>query len=283
MKRRVVIAGLLLAATMRRTQAQQKARVYRIAIVHPSHPLAELSETGSRPSWRAFFQRLRELGYVEGQNLSVARYSAEGRPERYAEVIRAAIRGNPDVLYVGGPRLVLGFKAATDTIPVVIVVADPVAERIVPSLARPGGNITGTTVSAGVEIEGKRLQLIREMIPTASKVALLAPREAWEGPNAAALRDSAELMKISLIGPLLDSQIDEAEYRKVFAAITREGADALIVSSDNVNITNRRLIVELAEKARLPAIYSYPEMANIGGLMGYGVDLSDILRHSESF
>jgi putative ABC transport system substrate-binding protein len=177
MNRREVIVGLFVATAVGRAHAQQKTTVYRISIVHPSHPLSDLSEASSHPPWRAFFQRLRELGYVEGQNLVIDRYSAEGRADRYAEVIREVIRGNPDLIYVAGIGLLRGIKAATNSTPVVTVAADPVADGIVPSLARPGGNITGTTTAAGVEIWGKRLELLREIAPGASKVAFLALRE----------------------------------------------------------------------------------------------------------
>jgi putative ABC transport system substrate-binding protein len=132
-------------------RAQQlSAKAYRIAIVHPSVPVADISESGGNPYYPAFFKELRRLGYVEGQNLSVARYSAEGRENRYTELSHDVVRTNPNIIVAAASRLVLSLKAATDTIPIVAVMADPVPFGIVASIARPGGNITGVSVEAGL-------------------------------------------------------------------------------------------------------------------------------------
>jgi putative tryptophan/tyrosine transport system substrate-binding protein len=275
-----VLYGAVIATVPLFARAQQKAKVYRIAVVSPSEPVSELTETARRASYRAFFQRLRQLGYIEGQNLAVARYSAEGRADHFAELAREVVRGNPDLIVVTSARLTLDFKAATDAIPVVATVADPVAFGIVSSLSRPGGNITGATADAGVEIEGKRLELLREMVPAASRVAYLASRRVWEGPYTAAIRVAAQKINISLIGPPLADALQEAEYRRVFAAMTQEGADALVVSDQAEHLTNRSLIVELAATARLPAIYAYRDFTDIGGLMAYGADTRDMWRHT---
>jgi putative tryptophan/tyrosine transport system substrate-binding protein len=176
--------------------------------------------------------------------------------------------------------MALEFKAATDIIPVVAVVADPVAFGIISNLARPGGNITGVSVDGGVEILGKRLELLREIVPTAAKVAYLASRRLWEAPDATALREAAQRLKIALIGPPLDAPIHDAEYRRVLAAMSRDGADALVVGDQVDNTVNRRLIVELAENVRLPAIYPYRDFIDSGGLIAYSVEIRDILRHS---
>jgi putative ABC transport system substrate-binding protein len=275
--RRDVIAGLLVAATIGRAHAQQKTKIYRLAVVHPSAPVSDLSETGSR-RYRAFFQRLRELGYIEGQNLSVERYTGEGRPD--AEMIGEVIRGNPDLIFVVTVALAREVKRATDTVPIVAIGFDPVALGVVPSLARPGGNITGATTDAGVEITGKSVELLQEMVPAASRVAWLASPMVWESPYGAAIRGAAQRIKISLIGPPVEAPFQEAEYRHVFVAMGQEGADALVVSGESQHLTNRRLVVELAEKARLPAIYPYREFTDIGGLMAYGADPADINRHA---
>jgi putative ABC transport system substrate-binding protein len=193
-----LIGGAVVAAVPRFARAEQ-AKVYRLAVVHPSHPLSDLTETGS-PGYRAFFQRLRQLGYVEGQNLSVERYSGEGRTERFTELTAEVIRSKPDVIYSNSTRLTRDFKAATDTVPVVVNVTDPVAEGLVNSLARPGGNITGIAISAGAEIAGKYVELLREMVPAASKVGYLCSRRIWEYKP---LQDAAQRMKISLVGPPL--------------------------------------------------------------------------------
>jgi putative tryptophan/tyrosine transport system substrate-binding protein len=133
-------------------RAQQSAKVHRIAIVSPAARVGEMSETGDNPAYVALFKELRRLGYVEGRNLVVERYSAEGRPERYAELAREVVHTKPDLILATSNGLVLRFKAAIDTIPVVGIMADPVSFGIMASLARPGGNITGVSVDAGLEI-----------------------------------------------------------------------------------------------------------------------------------
>ena len=188
MRRREFIAGLLVAATLRHARAQQPAKVHRIAVIATASPVADLTETSSFPHWRAFFQELRRLGYVEGRNLIVERYSGEGREDRYAELARDVVRAKPDLIVASSSRLVLSFKAATDKIPVVSSMADPVPYGIVASLARPGGNITGVSVEAGLEIWGKRLQILREAIPTASRVGFLGSRQIWDLPQPAGNR-----------------------------------------------------------------------------------------------
>src|SRR5215212_7093156 len=162
MRRRDVTAGLLLATAMRPAQAQQRATPPRIAIFHPAIPVALLTETGGGTAWRAFFGELRRLGYVEGQNLLIERYSAEGHHERYADIAREIINSNPDLIVTGPNPVVLAFKAVTSTVPVVAFMIDPLKGGLIASLARPGGNLTGITLDAGIEIWGKRLELLRK-------------------------------------------------------------------------------------------------------------------------
>jgi putative ABC transport system substrate-binding protein len=278
-RRRDVIAGLFCVAALKRARAQQNARVYRIALVSPSHPLVDLSETGSLRYYRAFFQRLRELGYVEGENLAVERYSAEGRTERFAELVHDVVDRKPELIFASGDRLARELKAATDTIPVITLVSDPVAAHVATSLAQPGGNITGVSIDPGVAFYGKYLELLHEMVPTASRVAWLSSRSLREDAPYVALREAAQKLKISLVGPQLEPPLQQTEYRRVFAALSNVGAEAVIVTAQPENITNRQLIVELAEQARLPAMYPYREFTHIGGLISYGVDLPDLFRH----
>ena len=278
MNRLAVMAGLALAGAIRRAHAQQDRKVYRIAVVHPSAPVSAMSET---EGFRDFFQRLRQHGYIEGQNLAVEWYSGEGRAEHFAELIRDVVRSNPDVIYVVADRLARELKPATDIIPVVIAVSDPVAIGVVSNVARPGGDITGVMIDADpVGTFGRRLQFLREMIPTASKVGYLASRAIWEHPITPALVETAQSMKISLVGPPLAAPFNEAEYRRVFAAMAGAGTEGLMVSAQPEHSTNGRLIVELAAEYRLPASYWYREFADIGGLMVYGIDRPDISRHA---
>jgi putative tryptophan/tyrosine transport system substrate-binding protein len=210
MKRREFITLLGVAAAWPlAARAQQTAKTHRIALVHPSASIADMSESGGNPYYPALFKELRRLGYIEGVNLVVTRYSGEGREERFPELCQEVVRTKPDVIVTAASRLVLSFKAATDTVPVVASMADPVPFGIVANIARPGGNITGVSVEAGSEIWGKRLQVLREAVPTASKVGFLGSRQIWSLPQVDALRKAAQQLGISLLGPPIESPIQD--------------------------------------------------------------------------
>jgi len=280
-RRRKFLATLLggaAAAWPLVARAQQAAKTHRIAIVHPSVSISEMNETRDHPYYPALFQELRRLGYVEGKNLVVARYSGEGQEDRYPELCRDVVGTKPDVIVTSASRLVLSFKAATHTIPVVASMADPVPFGIVTSLARPGGNITGVSVEAGLEIWGKRLQVLREAIPTASKVGFLGSRQIWDLPGqVAATREAAAQVGITLLGPPLES-LQEGEYRRVVGAMARERVDGIIIGDQLEHVTYRRLIIDLADNARLPTVFPYREQFQIGALMAYGPSLADVYR-----
>jgi putative tryptophan/tyrosine transport system substrate-binding protein len=264
MKRREFLITLVLSATMPSAHAQQPGKLYRIAIVHPSAPVAEMTDTGS-PRFSALFKELRRLGYVEGKNVVVERYSGSGQTEHYAELANEVVRHKPDLILTITSRMVLNFKAATTAIPIVGLMADPVPFGIVDSLAHPGGNITGISTDAGPEIWGKRLDLLREAAPGTSRAGFLASRFVWESPfGVARLRVAAERLGISIIGPPLEGTLQEQEFRRVFEAMLQGHADALIVSDQAENFTYRKLIVELAATSGLPAIYPYREQVEVG-------------------
>jgi putative ABC transport system substrate-binding protein len=258
-------------------RAQQSARVYRIAIAHPSNPTSELSEAGGLPWYRAFFEELRRLGYVEGRNLAVARYSAEGRTEHYAELAREVVRTKPDVVLTIGARMVLSFKAASSTIPVVGVAAEPVASGVAASLVRPGGTFTGASPGSGPEYYAKLLELLKEAIPTVSIVGIIAPRT-MGGQVGLAMQDAALRLGIQLIPGLLESYEDD-NYRNLFAAMAQRQVDAILISDEAENFTHRRLILELAEKNRLPTMSLYIEIVEIGGLIAYSPELKAQFRY----
>jgi putative ABC transport system substrate-binding protein len=249
----------------------------RIAYVHSAGNVSRISVRGE-PFYRAFFEELSRLGYVEGQNLGVERYSGEGRTERYAELARDVVNTHPDLILAVGGRLSLDFKMATTTIPIVTVMFDPIASGLVASIARPGGNITGVTIAGGLELTGKRMGLLGEAMPKLSTVGFLASRPYWEDPRGAAAREAAKQAGISLKAVLLGSAFNEAEYQRVFRSMEQDRADALMVSDEAENLTNRATIVELAGKGRIPTIYSHREYVEVGGLMAYSIDQADIYR-----
>ena len=281
MTRREFITGLLVATAAGHAQAQRAAKVYRIAWVHPAVSVAEWIKARNSPGslqW-VYFEELGRLGFVEGQNLVVEAYSAEGRTDEYSELARDVVRSNPDLIYTYQNSLVLALKAATTTIPIVGYLSDPVANGIVPSLARPGGNITGVSISAGPELEGKYIELLRETIPGVSRVGFLGSRRLWEQAEGAAMRAAAQRALISLIGPPLDYPLDAPEYRRVIAAMAQAGAEALIVGQQPQNQVNMQLIVELAANVRLPTIFPYSQSGKLGALMAYGAHRFEGVRH----
>jgi putative ABC transport system substrate-binding protein len=258
-------------------RAQQPAKMKRIAIVSPATKVSDINVNG-QPRYRAFFEELVRLGHVEGQNLGVERYSGEGRTERYAELVRDVVNTHPDLILTWGARLSLDFKMATTTIPVVTIVFDPIALGVVASIARPGGNVTGVTIAGGFEIIGKRMGLLVEAVPKLSTVGYLVSRPYWEDPRGAAAREVAKRAGVSLKAALLGSAFNEAEYERVFRSMEQDRVDALMVSEEPEHLPYGATIVELAAKGRVPTIYTLREFVEVGGLMAYSIDLTDIYR-----
>ena len=253
-------------------------KTQRNAIVAPSFPVGKMTETSGDPLFRAVFNELHRLGYIEGQSLLIERYSGEGHAAHYPDLAREVVSRNPDViLSIGSNALTLDFKAATTTIPIVGLLSSPVEVGIVASLARPGGNITGVSVDVGREQWEKRVQMLQQVVPQATRLGFLQLREArekWGLP-----KEQSNWMGVTWVGPALNHPIDEAEYRRVFAGLIQDRAEGILVTDEDVHVTNVKLIVELAEKSRLPAIYPFKLFVEAGGLMSYGTDVS-ALGHS---
>ena len=278
MRRRDFITALGTAAAWPlAVRAQQPAKIKRIAMIHPAEKVGNMTINGRRP-FRTFFEEFSRLGYVEGQNIAVERYSGEGRPERYAELARDVVNTHPDLIFAVGARLSLDFKMATTTIPIVTVIIDPIAMGLVASIARPGGNITGVTIAGGLELIGKRIGLLVEAMPKLSTVGYLVSRPYWEDPRGAAAREAAKQAGISLKAALLGSAFNEAEYQRVFRSMEQDRADALMVSDEAEHAPNTATIVELAAKGRIPTVYPFREFVEAGGLMAYSIDQAEIYR-----
>jgi putative ABC transport system substrate-binding protein len=277
MRRREFTGGLLLAAAPWPARAQPRATRPRIAIFHPAIPVSLLTETGGGSAWRAFFGELRRLGYVEGENIIIERYSAEGHHERYTELARQIVVAAPDAIITGPNPLVLALKGATSTIPIVAFMIDPVKADLISSLAKPGGNVTGITLDAGIEIWGKRLEILKEAVPSTARAAFLGMREGWEGSFGQFLREAAGRLGISLLS-ILPQNGTESEMERVFAEMAQQRPDALLISGEGDLYANRKLISELARKYRLPTISPYRDFVDAGGLLGYTVDLAELLR-----
>jgi putative ABC transport system substrate-binding protein len=174
MRRRDFIAGLMSAAVTGRAQAQQTGKVYRIAFAHTTLPVADINQASKGSiTIPAIFEELTRLGYVEGRNLLIERYSGEGRAAHYPDLARQIVSQNPDLIIAFNNLIVVDLKAATSTIPIVGTFARPVEWGIVASLARPGGNITGVALDAGLGLQAKRMQLLKEALPQISKMGIL--------------------------------------------------------------------------------------------------------------
>src|SRR5262245_32937267 len=274
----ITLLGGAAAAWPLAARAQVPAKRYRMAVASPTFPVAGMREGADNPHYDALFGELRRLGYVEGHNLVADRYSAGGRPERFAALADEVTRTKPDLIIASFTPLVRTLKAATDSIPIVGAMADPTAYGLVTSLARPGGNVTGVSVDAGLEIWAKRLQILQEVIRGRTRVGYIGSRVSWDGPEGVALLAAARQAGILLSGPPIETPIREEGYRRTLDAMTLERVDGLVISDSADNFTFRRLIVDLVEKARLPAIYLYREYFAVGGLMTYGSDLAGVYR-----
>ena len=227
----------------------------------------------------AFRQGLRELGYVEGESFVIEYRSADGHDDRFAALASDLVRSKVDVLVARGTPAALAAKQVTRTVPVVITgVGDPVGQGVVASLARPGGNITGLS-AAVTEIFPKRVQLLKELAPQTSRLAGL-----FNMSNPALPPQWKEVEKAARtlgIEPLLLDVRKAEDLEPAFEAAIRQRADALIVGIDTLTQANNRLIVDLAARHRLPAIYASTEFA--GGLMSYGVNYPEMYRRAAGF
>jgi len=271
-----LIAGPLLAWPLV-ARAQAPTKQPRIALVHSGIPADELTETGGVPWIREFLQELRRLGYADGRNVILERYSAEGRLNRIAELARTVVGGNPDVIVTNGP-LVNAFAAATTSIPIVAIMGDPTRGGVATSPALPSANITGVTVDAGIELYDKQLQVLKEALPAASKIAYLVSRADWNGRLGQELRGPGQSLEPSVIGMPLD-EATRSQLQRTFAQLAQERFDAVMVSPSGGFLANRQLIVELAASKRLPSVYPYRDFVEGGGLMAYEPDLLELSRH----
>jgi putative ABC transport system substrate-binding protein len=268
-----LVAVLLLAGSVA-AQAQQAVKVYRIGFV---------SSTSPGPQFDAFRQGLRELGYVEGQNVIVEARFAEGRSERLPELVAEVIRLKVDVIVVGAALGALAAKRATTTVPVVFAgVNDPVATGIVASLARPGGNITGVTMGIGGSgFAGKWVELLKEAVPNVSHVAVL--RNSANPASAPLVREIQSAARTLNVKLDVHDAGDPTKLESAFAAIGTSGDQGIIVTPDPFFTANRARLVQFAASKRLPAVYFTKRFADGGGLMAYGSSMEEYYRRAASY
>ena len=275
MRRREFVIGLGCAAAAwpLAARAQQAEKIYRIGILEPI-PAAQ-----NATNLDALRKGLRDLGYVEGRNLIIEYRSADGRAERFSELASELIRLGVDLMVTRGTPAARAAKNATGTIPVIIAtMGDPTA--LVASFAHPGGNITGV-VTYTTELTAKRIELLNELVPSLSRVALLhnmgnpaVPPE-WEETKRAA-------RSLDLQAELLDVR-SHGDLGRAFELAVRQRVDAVVIGADGLTQLHQQTIVDLATRKRLPAIYAARDFVEAGGLIAYGVNYPDLYLRLASF
>lgn len=278
MKRRdFMIAAAMLAPAMRHASAQQPAAKKRLAVIF----FGKVEEMKIGRGYNVFFEELQRLGYVEGENLIVDRW--ELQMGRLDEIAREVVDAKPDVIATFGTPMTARLKAATTTIPIVANTGDPIRFGLVSNLARPGGNITGVSVDAGVEVWAKRLELLSSAVPKLRNVVFVSSEGGWKGAGGQVVRDAAKKLGISLASSFVSSPFGEAEFRSTFSSLKRDELDGLILSDEGqVHLPQRSLLVQLIRETRLPAIYPYTLFVEAGGLMSYASDVNANVRRQAS-
>jgi putative tryptophan/tyrosine transport system substrate-binding protein len=270
----ILVAALVLFFGVA-AEAQQTAKAPRIGF------LSSLSSSSITARTESFRQGLHELGYVEGKNIVIEWRYAEGNADRLKELAAELVRLKVDVIVTGGPAVNRPAKEATATIPIVLTFDnDPVGNGFAASLARPGGNITGLSTHYP-EISGKQLELLKEIVPKLSRVAVLG--NSTVPGNEQALRETelaAGAFGVKL--QYLDVQ-NPKEIELAFRAASKGRAEAVLVLGSQVVTSNAKQFAELAVKDRLPAIYWSPEFVEAGGLMTYSVSITDLFRRAATY
>jgi len=276
--RRAFLAGSLgLVAAPFAAEAQQVAKVFRVGLLGGSPP----NSPGGRRAWEGFFQGMRELGYVEGQDILVEGHFYGDHTERLPALAAELVRLKVDVIVAGAPPAPEAAQRATSTIPIVMANhSDPVGSGLVASLASPGKNVTGLSTLAP-ELVGKRLQLLKEVVPGISRGAVLSnptiPSQALDLREAKA---AAGPLKMQL--QLLEARAP-GDFAGAFSAMTKARAGGVIIINSSMFYAERTRIAELAARSRVPAIYSVREFAEAGGLMAYGPNIQDLFRRAATY
>jgi len=272
----VVVLVLAVITAVLAAEAQQPSKMARIGYIEfgsaaPGTPLLE-----------AFRLGLRELGWIEGQNIAIEVRYAEGKQDRLPEFAADLVRLKLDLIFASTTPAALAAKQATTTIPIVIgFVADPIGSGLVPRLAAQGGNITGWTHLAGLELNAKRLEILKEAVPEAARIgALWNPANSVHGPSLKVIEAAARRLKVQL-HPM--GVHDPQELPGAFSAMAQERVQALTVPPDGMFLAHQARIIDLAAKHRIPTMYGVRELAETGGLMAYGVNLPEMYRHGALF
>ncbi len=267
-----LVLGILAASLT--SEAQQPRKIPVVGYIWNS------SEALAAANVAAFRQGLKELGYVEGQDVTVVSRYADGQFERLPALVKELIEAKPDVIVVAGPQASRAVKQATDTLPVVMaVISDPVAEGLVQSLARPGGNLTGIAFQ-NTELAAKRLELLKRVIPRATRIAALSDSTFGRSAGLPELRAAARSLGLALHtvevrGP--------ADFEAAFRSARNARAEGLVVLASPLLSAHRTALIAHAAKSRLPATYEVRTFVDDGGLMSYGPNFQDMYRRSATY
>jgi len=267
------LAFLFVLALSSPAEAQQPKKVFRIGYLSSADRATESTRAD------AIRLALREVSYIEGQNIAIEYRYADGKIDRFPELATELVGRKVDlVVAAGGAMLIRAAKNATNTIPIVMVGAglDPVAQGFVESLAHPGGNVTGLT-NLGPDLSGKCLELLKEAVPKVARVAVL-----YDPASEQAVHELKEVLPVSARGlglTVRSLEVRDADgFEKVFAQLKKERPDGLYVPTITLTLNNRKRIADFALKSRIPSVYSNRRFVDVGGLMSYGADLADSYR-----
>jgi putative ABC transport system substrate-binding protein len=266
-----VVLALGLLATPLAAEAQQAMKVYRIGVLGNEN----------NPPWDGFRRGLRDLGYVDGRNLSMEWRWSEGKPDRFPALAMELVALRPDVIVASGTQGVRAAMEATSAIPIVMTTSSyPEKIGLVKSLSRPGGNVTGLS-NVGPELSGKKLELLKEIAPKVSRVAVL-----W---NPASTVESLALQEIFTAAPAVGVEIQSVEVRSpddfsaAFAAVSSSRVHAMLALGNPINFKGRQLIADFALRNRLPSIYDERLFVDAGGLMSYAPSFTDSFRRAATY
>ena len=280
MKKEIIVLTLcaMLFALCFSVEAQQTGKVPRIGLLDPS------TASGSAVLWEAFRQELSKLGWIEGKNITIEyRFGENKGPARHPELAADLVHLKVDLIVVSGVGAVLAAKKATTTIPIVMVTAsDPMGAGLVASLARPGGNVTGNS-GLSFELNTKRLEILKDAVPKLARVGLLLVPGANIGIDLQLkeFRPAALALKLKL--DEIETQRDPKGLESAFQTAKQKQVNAIMTTTGRTFFAERKRIVELAGKYRLPAIYFQKEFVDEGGLMSYGVDFDDLYRKAAHY
>jgi ABC-type uncharacterized transport system substrate-binding protein len=269
--------SVMLIALSFPAEAQQTGKVFRIGFLDPS------TATGNVVLLEAFWQEMRKLGWIEGKNITIEYRFAEQKPERIPELAAELVRLKVDLIVVTGGGPALAAKKATTTIPIVMTTSpDPVAAGLIASLARPGGNVTGLS-SLADELTTKRLEILKDAVSKLARVGLLRPPgdSITSDVQLKELRPAALALKLKL--EEIETQADPKSLESAFQTAKQKQVGAIMTIATRTFFAERKRIVELAGKYRLPAIYPQDDFVEAGGLMSYGVDYDDLYRRAAGY